>query len=452
MPSIFLTSNTRVTATANALKLPKPEVIALFRLKSDYSGEFGFDWIRCGDTAYFWDTDYEDVVKKHFTDATETTFEMDGNEKGGHYAAVLDLDGKSFQYEALKRQYAKFSLPWAELNDDGDLIPAEYIVPWVSLYTDCSAELKIKVVISRGADHLAFDSNDNYLIEPSVIDVKGKNGQEDLDVTLRITCIEEHTADLELVMRAYKNERPAALELVMQAYDSEVFENESEGVLAGKLKMWANGPAKRKKKKVVFVQVLTPEIVPGEGERSYDPSNEKVRVNSYTRQALIELDEDSEVITMDLIEEDDFGQFILNGRVVNRSTVDDSTLDAYLKTKLGLEKDGKFDATFFKAFYFGEGGLSGASGGGLSGYSRLGADFVVVFSSANQQTASHEILHSFNLPHSFTNKESSGHALFTYEALKTENLLDYSHQVTGHTNDRRSLWYWQWVKANDSIT
>ena len=85
MPSIFLTSNTRVTATANALKLPKPEVIALFRLKSDYSGEFGFDWIRCGDTAYFWDTDYEDVVKKHFTDATETTFEMDGNEKGGHY-------------------------------------------------------------------------------------------------------------------------------------------------------------------------------------------------------------------------------------------------------------------------------------------------------------------------------------------------------------------------------
>lgn len=437
MPSIFLRSNTSVMASTAALRLPKPEVIALFRLKSDYNGEFGYDWLRCGDTSYFWDTDYEDVVKKHFTDATEETLEMDGNEKGGHYAAVLDKEGRNIQYEALKCKYAKFRLPWSETNEDGDLIPSEYVVPWVSLYKDCTAEFNIKVVISRAAHHLAFDANENYLIEPSVIDLQGMDGSLDLDVTLRITCSEEHSDDLELVIRSYKREAP---------------ENEAEGVISGKLKMWANGPAKRKKKKVVFVQVLTPEIVPSEGERSYDPSNEKVRVNNYTRQALIELDNDSEVVTLDLIEEDDFGQFILNEKVVNRSTDDNSTLDAYLKTKLSVEKDGQFDTDFFKAFYFGEGGLSGVSGGGLSGYSRLGADFVVVFSSANHQTASHEILHSFNLPHSFTNIESSAHALFTYEALKTENLLDYSHQVTGHKNDRRSLWYWQWVKANGSIT
>ena len=60
-------------------------------------------------------------------------------------------------------------------------------------------------------------------------------------------------------------------------------------------------------------------------------------------------------------------------------------------------------------------------------------------------------LHSTYLMHLFSNKEASQHAEFTYEYKMTENLLDYTHHQPGHTNSRCSLWYWQWVKANNSI-
>lgn len=76
---------------------------------------------------------------------------------------------------------------------------------------------------------------------------------------------------------------------------------------------------------------------------------------------------------------------------------------------------------------------------------------IVIDHSANDQTAAHEFLHAFNLAHSFTNQEASATALFTYEYSKTDNLLDYSHHVPGHKNSRRSLWYWQWKIANESL-
>ena len=103
----------------------------------------------------------------------------------------------------------------------------------------------------------------------------------------------------------------------------------------------------------------------------------------------------------------------------------------------------------YKAIYLGEeGGYMSSTGfEGLNGYN-LGK-FIVLFSGRNDQTAAHEFLHSFKLPHSFTNKEASGNADCTYTALKTENLMDYSHFVN---EERYSLWKWQWKKANDSIS
>src|SRR5690606_28380690 len=108
--------------------------------------------------------------------------------------------------------------------------------------------------------------------------------------------------------------------------------------------------------------------------------------------------------------------------------------------------------TYFKAFYFAENGYHPS--GNLSGYSAKKADYVVVFKSANHQTAAHEFLHSFSLPHTFTNSESTTDAEFTYIAKKTDNLLDYSHNITRdpNNNNRCSVYYWQWITANKSIT
>jgi hypothetical protein len=99
-------------------------------------------------------------------------------------------------------------------------------------------------------------------------------------------------------------------------------------------------------------------------------------------------------------------------------------------------------------------------------YTLVGGKKVMLFPGKNDQTAAHEFLHSFKLPHSFTNKESADEdvknartpagkaaarattALFTFEYAKTENLMDYSHHIN---KTRSSLWRWQWKKANKSL-
>jgi hypothetical protein len=62
------------------------------------------------------------------------------------------------------------------------------------------------------------------------------------------------------------------------------------------------------------------------------------------------------------------------------------------------------------------------------------------------QADTHEFLHSFNLPNSFTNEEADSDAIFTYRYATTENILDYSHHIP---QIRYSLWQWQ--KATQSL-
>jgi len=55
-------------------------------------------------------------------------------------------------------------------------------------------------------------------------------------------------------------------------------------------------------------------------------------------------------------------------------------------------------------------------------------------------------LHAMNLPHTFTNKETTSDALFTYEFKKTENVMDYAHL---DSKDKYSTWKWQWDKLRN---
>ena len=123
----------------------------------------------------------------------------------------------------------------------------------------------------------------------------------------------------------------------------------------------------------------------------------------------------------------------------------------YHKLKADLSAKGKDPNQYdnvYKAIYLGERGGYMSVGGfkGLNGY--CSGKFIVLFPGRNNQTAAHEFLHSFKLPHSFTNKEADPNAKCTYIYAKTENLMDYSHKIP---EERYSLWKWQWKVANDSI-
>ena len=81
--------------------------------------------------------------------------------------------------------------------------------------------------------------------------------------------------------------------------------------------------------------------------------------------------------------------------------------------------------------------------GASRGVSTLG------FQLPNVATASHEALHSLGLAHSFAAVEAQSQAQFTYQPLKTDNLMDYSHLAVPQIN-RISLWDWQTLIANAS--
>lgn len=425
MPTVFLKSDPSKTASTGTLKLPTPEVTVEFRPHSGYKGEFGFDWMRMGDTTFFGDNKYEKIVCKQYKTAALENLEMDINEHEGEY------EPDAAMYENLRKKYNPFSLPWSIKDEKGIESPEQYLTPWLSVFgKDKEAILAVKIDVNKKADFIQFENNDYYEITPKRIDIKGKLGKVDLSDNLTLKCIKEHNSDVEIVIKSFANE------------------NDRLGVLAGKIKAWAN--QKKKERKVVFIEVLTPELVDGKGERSKDTAPEKERVLSYIMQAMVNLHNDSKSIKLDLTDstKNDLAKFIQDGAISYKAT-DDAQLKTFLLAQLEADPDhkGKYD-TFFKAFYFGEEGRSETSG--LNGYSQ-GSDFVCLFKNANDQTASHEFLHSMDLPHSFTNSEADSKATFTYTVKKTENLMDYSHQVEGHENSRCALWYWQWKTAFDSI-
>jgi hypothetical protein len=84
-----------------------------------------------------------------------------------------------------------------------------------------------------------------------------------------------------------------------------------------------------------------------------------------------------------------------------------------------------------------------------------------MFQKHSEDTIGHECLHGLGLPHSFYSK-----AKFTYKAMQTDNVMDYSHWVkdpvetqkdadgniiTRTPIDRFTLWQWQWQIVNDRV-
>ena len=429
----------------------RAKCVVNFRSKDGWKGEdYGFDWMRLGETSVFGDINYEDIVAKQYTDSTYTTLVTDINSYNGSFKKSPTL------FANLKRIYGTFSIPWKKKADG---TPEDYYCSWVSLYPsqvknsrtqklepsnfkNTKALLSLNIEVDEEPDALKFKANKFFSISPMEITTKSK-GKHSLKDFVTIECLEEFTTDQMIEVIATKK-NAAGVEV------SEV---------AGRLKVWANHKPRRKKAKIVLIEVIAPIISTGNPGSSL---GQKDLFERYLKQALIETEVQTEVL--DISSDPKFqpgGSYVIDGQIAAYyfpSSLAPSgfhTLENYLYDKLKAQlkaanpaDENKYDS-YYKAFYLGEGGGYVDATGivmGLNGYAQ--GRNVVLFPSKNDQTAAHEFLHSFNLPHSFTNLEADADALYTYEAIKTENLLDYSHRIP---QVRYSLWKWQWEKANNSI-
>ncbi|MDC8101366.1 hypothetical protein [Chryseobacterium rhizosphaerae] len=409
------------------------QLVVQFRPNKNWKGEFGFDWIRMADTKLFNDISFKDIVAYQYFDSTYAK-KVDSSK--GSYVNKYDGAFKADEtmFNNLKKEYKPFSIPWKTYKDKtGKEIPEEYYIPWLSLKKDKEAKITFFAEIKDEADYLEFTKSDYFTYTPDKIEIKGKKKISLDDFEITIKCIKEFTTDQAIELKAFKTKDGTTVEAIV-----------------GKINVWANDVTKHKKKDVVFVEIRTPEILIGNGKNKPNINTEKNRINQYLEQGYIQLSDTSIIVELDLASEKDFNDFITSSQIDSDKFSGGKSLDGYLKNKLEKAYPGKY-SKHFKAFYFEEDGYH-PSGGHVSGYSAPGADYVVVFKSKNDQTAAHEFLHAMNLPHTFTNKETTSNALFTYEFTKTDNLLDYSHRLgTGNNNNRCSLFYWQWKQANNSI-
>lgn len=456
---IGVTYNTPLNSPS--MQIPAKCVVH-FRPKKGWLGEdYGFDWMRTGDTslvtggsAVFGDTNYESTVAKQYRDAAFTIPETNPNEYRGHFKPDAGL------FTSLKNVYSKQTIPWkTKVNAAGTTVAEEYFCAWLSLFpknikdssgndvasgfTNTKATLSLIIDIEEEPDILRFEDNENFTITPKEINVKGKGkGKHAFADHVIIECLKEFVSDQTITINAVKNPvAPQTQEIL---------------AVAGKLKIWSNHKPRRKKAKIVLIEVRTKPTAKGSS------TGQKELFERYLKQALIEVDVQTE--TIDVSTDPKFaatGSYRNSGQIISYynpgslAPAGFQVLENYLYSKLKNQlkaanpaDENKYD-NFYKAFYLGEnGGFVDAAGNinGLNGYA-LGRN-VVLFPSKNDQTAAHEFLHSFNLPHSFANKEADTDALFTYEFKKTENLLDYSHYIP---QTRYSLWKWQWEKANNSI-
>lgn len=402
------------------------QLIVQFRPNKNWKGEFGFDWMRIGDTSLFNDQKFEDIVAYQYEDAKFTTKVKNDNKYDGYFEVNETM------FNNLKKEYNPFSVAWKTEKDKktGKDVPEEYFIPWLSILKDKEVKITFFAEIQQEADYLEFTKSGYFTFTPDKIEIKGKKKIALNDYEVTVKCIKEFTSNQTIELKAFKTEAGATVESI-----------------AGKINVWANDNTKQKKKDVVFVEIKTPELSTGSGKNKPNINDEKNRINQYLEQAYIKLSDDSDIVELDLTADKNFTDFITNGEVDPDKKSGGKELQDYLKVQLEKAYPKKY-TKHFKAFYFAEHGYDVR--GHVSGYSNYGADYVVVFKSKNDQTAAHEFLHSMNLAHTFANKEASSHALYTYEYRKTDNLLDYSHHG-GNDNKRCSLYYWQWRKANSSI-
>ncbi|WP_131327895.1 zinc metalloprotease [Chryseobacterium vrystaatense] len=439
---------------AKGLELPAKCVVH-FRPKDNWKGEdYGFDWMRLGETEAFGDTYYEEIIAEQYKDASFKTLENDLNEYDGFFKT------SSVMFAKLRNEYGVYSIPWKKKSDGS---AEDYFCSWLSVYPsfikdtagnlvpsgfgNTTALLSLIVEADEEPETLRFKENPHFKIDPMEITVKSK-GKHDLKDYVTIECLEEFSTD-------------QVIEVYAISKDMEGKETEH---LAGKLKVWANDSSKRKNAKVLLVEVKTPII--SRSSNIGSSIGQKELFEKYLKQALIEVE--VETYSLDLSTDVNLQS---GGKYVDGTTIlayyeavdtiptehatDYMNLVFYLNRKLQEDLKSKKENEYkynkyFIAFYMGENGGKKNKMNiykSLNGYAL--ADFVVLFAKKNDETASHEFLHTKGVPHSFTNSVADLNAAYTYIYAKTENIMDYSHHLG---KQRYSLWKWQWKTANSKIT
>lgn len=365
---------------------PAPEIVGKcvvqFRPYKDWEGEYGFDWIRTGDTGYKGDVWYNTIIGKNRNAA--------GNiDQSTNYAKNIVPDNKeynkivnTFQKLVIKKELTTF-----------------YAVPKMSLMKGKTAKLILKTKILEEPKKLQFKYNAKYFqiggFTNDNIESKQK-GNKTLDLSIK--CLDYFAIDQNIDILA-------------------------DDKICGRLTVLKNHITFQAN--VVFVPVETNLKVIGVGKVN---PGEMVRMQNIMNQMYIisNVEQSNKLNLTGILTGTWFKmQYSKFNPVSKKNEIEiKNDFHSYLDNKFFANPKNAKYKTYFRVYVFGE------NAGGLNGIAEgigKGADSALVFpgritSDPSLSSATHEVLHTMGVYHTFDNDSK-----FTFIQDRIDNIMDYSH-------------------------
>ncbi|VXB78746.1 MULTISPECIES: hypothetical protein [Chryseobacterium] len=398
----------------------KAQCLVQFRPHDKYmnSPDFGFDWLRQGDSGQKGDEWFGAIMGRYFEESNFTTpfqntngWTKDNlNNPEGYFKKELSM------YDKKLKSYKSFSVVWKKINKK----PYLYPIPTLTLFKGKSALFNLKIEIKEKPKKLTIEFKDKEAEKYLSLNLKEigdvKKGKYDKFNYLEISCKQEFSKEQILHVKA----------------DDEI---------CGAMRIHPNDKNFVKKINVVIIKVKTD--ANGGAVIGKPATGGKVFFSQCMSQALV---------SVSMIEEtlDCTGNFLFNTFKNNFCTnvngvfkvTKSNGLRDYLEDKVKSEFGNKYN-NHYRLYFIGE-------SGNWNGFAYGNSKFGVYFKSHNKATVAHETMHAMNLPHTFASiTQGTMPANYTYQAKKTNNIMDYSH-LAGI--ERFCSYHWHWKILNNKIS
>ncbi|TFF33979.1 zinc metalloprotease [Mucilaginibacter psychrotolerans] len=384
----------------------------------EYSGEFGFDYLRVGDNN---DLKYKDIIQSGYERRTTSDNNTEFESSNEAYKALLAT------YHAIPTQNSdkQYYMPYLRMFSKNFLDSINQ-----SPFYKETVSIKVLVDINEPLNKLEFEYDKNiFKIDKPILSDKqvtsGNGSQTSSDKFIIITCLKEFNESKQIRILSY----PAGKF------------TRSDASLAGMIMVSKNSLFDRKRLKILYVNITTnPSTRSGHSLTGSLLLADTTNLENGLAQCLVYPEVDTILLPLDL--DPKFqrrGIYIDNGQI----KAEESTIYSYLKQKINSTY-----SRHLKVFIFSDAGVKN-SGVVLAGKSEgFGKFSVLIFGGKVPFTLIHEIFHSLGLYHSHkdsgltidTPDQAFVYPDFTTTSnpqTATDNYMSYNDVV------RRQLWEWQ---------
>lgn len=397
----------------------KAKCLVKFRPHDKYKDnpDFGFDWLREGDSGQQGDNWFGSIMGKYYEADNQTVFK-DTNSWNANFRKDMNM------YDKKLKSYKSFSLAWKKIGKK----PYLYPIPTLTLLKGKTAIFNLKIEIQEKPKKLTFEFANKDAEKYLTLNMKEigdiRKGKYDKFNYFKITCKESFSKEQILYVKA-------------------------DGEICGAMRIHPNSDKYVKRINVVFVNVST--NISGITRTGSAVVGGKDFFANCCNQALIvpNIVEEKEALdcTNNIFRSlfgKDFKSFSgvgkLQSGVMGQKVTKSAGMKDYLEERLKAQFNNKYKG-YYILYFIGE-------EASWNGFSYFNSKFGVYFKTHNKATVAHETMHAMNLAHTFDGKSLS--AKYTYKAMKTNNILDYSH-LNKPPIERFCLFSWQWKILNNNI-